>query len=140
LANTVPAVLDEIAKNQVDDTVSREQHIGLYRQNMQTIKRIDEELASLLKLIQPSSGMSSPEVLEKSRLKINMPAKTTTWLIIMIIIIFLGLLAVVFFFGWQAQMRASQDALSAMRNNAFPEQKDGNKDKPGQDQGQAVKK
>jgi len=138
LANTVPAVIDEIARNQVDDTVSREQHIGLYRQNLQTIKRIDDELASLLKLIQPQSGMSAPEVLEKSRLKINMPAKTTTWLIIIIIIIFLGLLAVVFFFGWQAQMRASQDALGAMRDNAFPDQKSA--DKTGQNQGTAAKK
>ncbi|MFA5373748.1 MAG: hypothetical protein WC354_06180, partial [Candidatus Omnitrophota bacterium] len=138
LANTVPAVMDEIARNQVDDTISREQHIGLYRQNMQTIRRVEEELASLLKLIQPVSGMSAPEMLERSRLKINMPAKTTTWLIIIIIIIFLGLLAVVFFFGWQAQMRASQDALSSMRDNAFPDQKAA--DKSGKDQGPDVKK
>lgn len=110
LAKTAPAVLDEMLKTQVDETISREQHIGVYRQNLQTIKRIEEELAKLDQMISPKVGTQVPEVFEKNKLKINLPGKTTTWLIIMIIIVFLGLLAGVFFFVWQFQMKSGQDA------------------------------
>jgi len=120
LARTVPAVLDEMARSQIDEGISREQHIGLYRQNLQTIKSIQDELAKMDRTIQPSAGPQTPELFEKSKLKLNMPAKTTTWLIIIVIIVFLGLLAGIFFFGWLAQMKSAQGAIDAQRKEAFP--------------------
>ena len=123
MARTVPAVLEEMLKTQLDETVSREQHIGIYRQNLQTIKRVTEELARLDAMINPMKGTATPEVLEKSKFKINLPGKSTTWLIILVIIVFLGLLAGVFFFVWQAQMKSGQDAIKAAAKDAFPGQK-----------------
>jgi len=120
LSKTVPGLIDEMQKNQLDEGVSREQHIGLYRENLQMINKIKEELAAMDRSIQASAGPESPEILEKSKLKVNLPAKTTTWLIIIVIIVFLGLLAGIFFFGWLAQMKSSQGALDAQRKEAFP--------------------
>jgi hypothetical protein len=120
LAKTVPGLIDEMQKSQADEGVSREQHIGLYRQNLQTIKKIQEELAQMQRSIQQSSGPQTPDVFEKNKLKLNMPAKTTTWLIIIVIIVFLGLLAGIFFFGWLAQMKSSQGSMDAQRKDAFP--------------------
>jgi hypothetical protein len=120
LAKTVPALIDEMQKSQVDEGISREQHIGVYRQNTQTLKKIQDELAAMDRTIQQPSGPQTPDVFEKNKLKVNMPAKTTTWLIIIVIIVFLGLLAGIFFFGWLAQMKSSQGSMDAQRKEAFP--------------------
>ncbi|MBU2101741.1 hypothetical protein KKH05_03450, partial [Patescibacteria group bacterium] len=123
IAGKVNLLLDEVIKSQSDETISRQQHIGLYRQNKQAIAKVKEDIAALEKLLQPSSGPASPDILERSKLKMNMPSKTTTWLIIMVIIVFLGLLAGVFFFVWQKQVRASQELINAAKKSAFPDEK-----------------
>jgi hypothetical protein len=121
LAKTAPAVLDDMLKAQMDETISREQHIGVYRQNVLTIKRIRDEIATLERMAQPTKGMKSPDVIEKSRFKVNLPEKSTTWFIILIIVVFLVLLSGVFFFVWQAQIKSSQDSFDAARKDAFGE-------------------
>jgi hypothetical protein len=120
LAKTVPGVFEEMQKSQADEGVSREQHIGIYRQNMKTIKSIRDELVQMDRRVQQSAGPDTPQALEKNRLKLNMPVKTTTWLIIIVIIVFLGLLASIFFFGWMVQMKSSQGSIDAQRKEAFP--------------------
>jgi len=60
-----------------------------------------------------ATGPQTPEILENKKLKVNLPGKTTTWLIIIVIIVFLGLLAAIFFIGWMAQMKSSQGAMEA---------------------------
>ncbi|MFA5099641.1 MAG: hypothetical protein WC547_02015 [Candidatus Omnitrophota bacterium] len=120
LAQTVPGLIEEMQKGQLDEGISREQHIGLYRNNLQTLKKIQDELARMDRTIRQSSGPETPDMFEKSKLKVNMPAKTTTWLIIIVIIVFLGLLAGIFFFGWLAQMKSSQGVMDAQRKEAFP--------------------
>jgi len=129
--NNITVALGEIAKGQLDDTVSREQHIGMYRQNVDTLKRIKEEISRLEKLLQPTSG--SPDILEKAKFKMNLPTKSLTWLIILIIIIFLGMLAGVFFLVWQAQVRSGQEVLKAAKDSAFPGSAAEQKPKEGQD-------
>ena len=78
------------------------------------------EIEELEKLLKPSAGPVPPEVLEKSKLKIGMPTKTTTWLIIIIVLIFLGMLAAVFFFVMQAQIRAGREVIKGAKDSAFP--------------------
>ncbi|MCM8800523.1 MAG: hypothetical protein NC912_00695 [Candidatus Omnitrophica bacterium] len=121
VSDSIYRSLDEIIKSQNDDSVSREQHIGIYRQNIEVVKQIEEDIAKLEKMLKPPSGVATPEVLEKAKLKINLPSKTTTWLIIIAIIIFLGLLAGVFFFIWQAQVRSSQEVIKQAKESSFPE-------------------
>jgi hypothetical protein len=123
VTDTVYPVLEEMPRTQSDDSISREQHIGIYRQNLQAIEIINDKLASLEKMMQAAKGVATPEVLEKSKLKINLPVKTTTWLIILLVIVFLGVLATVFFVVWQTQVRFSQNAIDQARKESFPGQK-----------------
>jgi cytoskeletal protein RodZ len=123
VTDTIYPVLAEIPKAQIDDTVSREQHIGIYRQNQQNIKAINEKLAELEKMLAPEKGKPTPNILERNKLKVNLPSKSTTWLIIMVVIIFLGLFAGIFFFVWQGQIKSSQDLIKEAAKNSFPGQK-----------------
>jgi hypothetical protein len=122
--------LDEIKATQSDDSLSRSQHIGIYRQNLETMQSIKKDIAELEKLLRPSTGPAAPEVLEKAKLKMALPSATTTWLIIIIIIVFLGMLAAVFFFVLQGQIRSSHNALKEAKESAFP------KAEPGKSSGQ----
>ncbi|MBU1998116.1 MAG: hypothetical protein KKE64_01315, partial [Candidatus Omnitrophica bacterium] len=115
--------LEEIARVQADESISRDQHIGAYRTNLETLTKIKDEIARLEKYLQPQIGTTVPELLEKGKLKLNMPSKTTTWLIIFVILVFIGMMAGVFFFAWQAQVRASKDMLESSKDSAFSDQK-----------------
>jgi hypothetical protein len=130
VTDTIYPVLAEIPKAQTDDTVSREQHIGIYRQNQQNIKTINEKLAELEKMLAPENGKPAPNLLERNKLKINLPTKSTTWLIILIVIIFLGVFAGIFFFVWQGQIKSSQDLIKDTAKNSFPGQKPEDKASP----------
>ena len=122
-AGAVDKSLDEIRTTQSDESISRSQHIGAYRQNLEAIQHIKKEIAELEKLLRPTAGPATPEVLEKPKLKIGLPSMTTTWLIIIIIILFLGMLAAVFFFVMQAQVRSSHEVIKKAKESAFPEKK-----------------
>jgi hypothetical protein len=119
IIDPISPLLDEMARSQLDDAVSRERHIGIYRQNVQNIKTIQERFAELEKLLEPPKGVKTPDLLER-KFKINLPSKTTTWLIIIIVIAFLGLLAGIFFFVWQGQIRSSQNMIDEARKSSFP--------------------
>jgi len=56
VTDTIYPVLEEMPKAQLDDTISREQHIGIYRQNMLNIQRIKEKLAELIEMLTPEQG------------------------------------------------------------------------------------
>ncbi|MFH0838748.1 MAG: Ser-Thr-rich GPI-anchored membrane family protein [Candidatus Omnitrophota bacterium] len=110
--------LNEIVTSQNDESVSRQQHIGLYRQNLITIEKIKEEIAQLEKALATAGGPLAPEMLAKTKIKSTEPTKAITWLIIFIIIIFLGLLAAVMFFIWQRQARLTREELFAAKKAA----------------------
>jgi hypothetical protein len=130
ITDTIYPVLAEIPKAQLDDTVSREQHIGIYRQNQQNIKSINEKLAELEKMLAPEKGKPTPNILERNKFKINLPSKSTTWLIILVVIIFLGIFAGIFFFVWQGQIKSSQDLIKDAAKSSFPGQKPDEKSNP----------
>jgi hypothetical protein len=121
IADSIYLRLGEIKKTQSDDSITQQQHIGVYRDNMNTIDKIKEDLAKLEKVLATAGGPLAPDILEKTRVKGESPTKTMTWIIIFIIIIFIGLLAGVLFFTWQRQARITKDALQAAKKNAFPE-------------------
>jgi hypothetical protein len=120
IADTVYSRLAEIAKTQVDETVSRAQHIGIYRDNLITIDQIKEDIAKLEKILATAGGPLAPEMLAKTKIKSEEPSKTMTWIVIFIIIIFVGFLAAVLFFTWQRQARITRDELLAAKKSAFP--------------------
>lgn len=106
LSGTIVARLDEILQMQADESIGRKQHIGAYRTNVQTLKVIKEDLARMEKLLSFTGGTPVPEMMEESPLKSDAPSTTTTWLVIFLIITFMGLLAGQFFFTWQRRMKA----------------------------------
>ncbi len=112
--------LDEVAAMQVDETISRKTRIGNYRRNMLTIDQIKEDLAKMEKLLSFTGGPPIPEMLKESKLKSDAPSTTTTWLVIFMIVIFLGMLGGLFFFTWHRKAQDSQD-LTSIAQLTFPE-------------------
>lgn len=122
LGETIYKALDTVALTQNDETVSRKSHIGIYRNNLKIIDQIKDDIDRLEKQLVVASSLPKPDVLEKSELKTESPTASTSWMIIFIIMLFIGMLAGVFFFTWQTQAHATKDLISEAREKAFPEQ------------------
>lgn len=108
--------LDAISAMQKDETLSRKSRIGAYRRNMQTIDQIREDLARMEKLLSFAGGPPVPNMLEESALRSDAPSTTTTWGVIFLIVIFLGLLGGQFFFTWQRKMQKGPQDLGALHD------------------------
>ena len=119
VADTIYQSLDIITTTQNDDTVGRKQHIGIYRNNLLVLDRIKESIERLERQLTLASALPIPEVLEQKEVKTEAPTKTTTWMIIFIIIIFMGMLAGVFFFTWHTQARSTKDYISDARKSVY---------------------
>lgn len=120
IANTIYPRLEEIRTLQADESVSRQQHIGIYRQNMVTIEDIKENIAKMEKILVTAGGPPAPEMLAETKIKAEAPTKTMTWIVIFVIIIFMGLLAGVMFFTWQRQAALTREGLKEAKKAAFP--------------------
>ncbi|MBI4323140.1 MAG: hypothetical protein HY596_02560 [Candidatus Omnitrophica bacterium] len=119
LADSVVKRLDEIQATQNDESLSRKSRIGAYRYHLQTLAAIKEDLARMEKLLTFVGGPPVPEMLKESPLKSDAPSQTTTWLVIFLIIIFVGFLAGQFFMTWHRRAQVTQD-LALVRQAAFP--------------------
>ncbi|MFA5157334.1 MAG: Ser-Thr-rich GPI-anchored membrane family protein [Candidatus Omnitrophota bacterium] len=120
IADSIYIRLNEIAAAQDDEGISRSQHIGIYRQNVETVGRIKEDIAKLEKILATAGGPLAPEMLAKSKIKAESPTKTVTWIVIFTIIIFVSLLAGVLFFTWHGQAGHAREELLAAKKSAFP--------------------
>lgn len=121
LGETINKALETVAVTQDDEAVSRRSHIGIYRNNTKIVGQIKEDIEWLEKQLSVVMSLPKPDVLERSKLKTESPTKSTTWMIIFIIMIFIGMLAGVFFFTWQVQAKATKNLISDARDSAFPE-------------------
>jgi uncharacterized protein (UPF0297 family) len=122
IADTIYPKLKEIIVSQKDDSISRQQHIGIYRQNLLVVKQIKDDIARMEKILVTAGGPASPEMLAKTKIKADEPSKTMTWVVIFVIIIFIGLLAAALFFTWQRQAKFTRDEIAAAKKSAFPEE------------------
>ncbi len=104
--------LDEVVKLQNDTLVSREQHIGIYRTNLQAIEQIKEDLVDMEKLMIRKPG------------EVGALTPAMTWKVILIVIVFIGLLTAVFFFTWYRKASLTGDAIAKAKQFTFPEDKD----------------
>jgi len=111
--------LKDIAASQLDESVSRSQHIGIYRQNLETMKSIAEDISRMEKILATAGGPIAPDMLTKTKVKAESPTKTITWIVIFIIIVFIGLMAGVLFFTWNRQTKLSREELLAAKKSAF---------------------
>ncbi|MFH1045547.1 MAG: hypothetical protein V1727_01100 [Candidatus Omnitrophota bacterium] len=112
--------LNEVVVTQNDDAVTRNQHIGYYRANVDTVEQVKQQLDKMEKLLTFAGGPPVPEMLKESELKLDAPSTTTTWMIIFIILIFIAILTAVFFFTWQRQKKATESFFTQARESAFP--------------------
>ncbi len=121
IADTIYPKLDGILSSQSDDSLSRERHIGVYRQNQDVLGQVKEDIARMEKILVTAGGPPSPEMLSKTKIKAEEPNKTMTWIVIFIIIIFMGLLGSVLFFSWHRQSCINKEELLQAKKSAFPE-------------------
>ena len=110
--------LDGILSTQNDESLGRKTRIGAYRQHLVTLEQVKEELAQMEKLLAFAGGTPVPEMLEKSPLKSDAPSTKTTWLIIFMVVIFVGLLGGLFFFTWFQRARLTD--VTSVKQFAFP--------------------
>ncbi|MCM8813558.1 MAG: hypothetical protein NC924_06455, partial [Candidatus Omnitrophica bacterium] len=119
LAEQIYRFLDEVAKQQADITLSREQHIGAYRANLQKMEAFKQQLTDMEKLI-----VKKPD-------DVGALTREMTFKVIMIVVIFIGLLSAIFFLTWsrQAALRKN-DPINQAKQFSFPEEpKEPEKDK-----------
>ena len=121
LEEAILKALDTVSATQNDESVSRRSHIGIYRNNVNIIAQVKEDIERLEKQLAVVTSAPKPEILEKSELKTESPSKSTSWMIIFVIMLFIGMLAGVFFFTWQTQAHATKNLIDEARKSAFPE-------------------
>jgi len=119
IADEVFLNLKEIRGSQARET-SRQQHIGIYRDNLSTLEKIKEDIERMEKILVTAGGPPAPEMLTDTRVIADSPTKAMTWIVIFVIIIFIGLLGGVMFFTWQKQSGVTKEALLESKKSAFP--------------------
>ena len=121
LSSSIFSRLDEIKKIQEDETISRKQRIGAYRRNLEALNAIKEDIARMEKLLSFTGGPPVPQMLEESPLKSDAPSTTTTWLVIFLIVMFMGLLAGQFFFTWHHRAKSVTEPGTTDTRTQFPQ-------------------
>jgi hypothetical protein len=119
LATSIDESLNKVYATQNDETASRKERIGRYRSNLLLVEAVEKNINRMEKLITIAQSRPVPEVLEKPKVKTESPTKTTTWMIIFIIMLFIGMLAGVFFFTWQTQAHYTKDFIVGVRKLVF---------------------
>jgi len=120
LGEAIKKALDTIAVTQSDLAVSRRTHIGIYRNNQKIYNQVKEDVSRLEKQLEIVLSMPKPEVLEELDVKTKTPSESASWMIIFIIMLFIGMLAGVFFFTWQTQAHTTKNLISKARDSSFP--------------------
>jgi len=121
LGKAIDNALKTISVTQNDEAVSRRTHIGIFRNNQNIVTQVKEDVELLEKQLEIVHSLPKPEVLEKASLKTDSPTQSTSWMIIFVIMLFIGMLAGVFFFTWQPQAHSTKNIISKARDSAFPE-------------------
>ncbi len=121
MAESIYQRIEDIKSVQNNETLSRKSRIGAYRFHLQTVAQIKEDLNRMEKLMSFTGGVPVPEMMNESALKSDAPSTTTTWMVIFLILVFVGMLAGLFFFTWHRKGQVTQD-LATVRKAAFPGQ------------------
>lgn len=74
------------------------------------------------RLLETVGGPLTPHIFAKTKFRTEAPARTATWLIIFSVIIFIGLLSLVFFFTWYRQSKITHTVISEAKKESFFEE------------------
>ncbi len=97
------AHVDQIVKTQNNQTATSNQHIAYYRDNLQLEASIEKDINALEKFLVTAGGTVSLDAVENADVNVKGPNQKTTWVIIFVILVFIGILGGVFYFTWQGQ-------------------------------------
>ena len=120
-AKTIYGRLEEIAKSQNDENATRQQHIAYYRDNLMTLLSIQADMDKLEKLVVTAGGTPTLDVIEESDVDLKAPSSKTTWVLILIILLFIAVLGVAFYFTWQGQAKVTQNIFTREKDASFTE-------------------
>lgn len=121
VAQTIRSRLEEIKRTQNDVTVSRQQHIAYYRDNLKVLDAIQIDIERLEKMLVAVGGPPNVQLMEKSKVDLKSPTQKTTWLVIFVILIFVMILAGAFFFTWQSQAKVTENIFKREKADSFSE-------------------
>ncbi|MCM8812129.1 MAG: hypothetical protein NC910_03650 [Candidatus Omnitrophica bacterium] len=107
-----------IEQTQNDETLSRKQRIGAYRLSLEAIEKVKEDVAKMEKLLTFTGGVPVPEMLEESKIKSDAPSTKTTWMLIIMILIFLGCLGGLFFWTWHRKAQ-EEKSIGVLKQGVF---------------------
>ena len=106
ISEGIYAHIDQILKTQNNQTVTTNQHIAYFRDNLQLVDSIQKDIDELEKLLVTAGGTQSLEAVENADLNVKGPNTKTTWIIIFVVLVFIAILGAVFYFTWQGQIGA----------------------------------
>ena len=130
IAKSIYGRLDRIAKVQTDPTVSRQQHIADYRENLFVIEEIKSDMAKLEKILVAVGGPPNLELIEESDINLKSPSSKTTWIIIFIVLLFIGILTATFYFTWHQQATITENIFTREKDKSFSEFKSPSGEEP----------
>jgi hypothetical protein len=120
IAEGMYARMDQIIRTQNNPSVSTNQHIAYYRDNVKIMEQLEKDIAELERLLVTSGGAVSIDAVEDADVDVKGPDAKTTWILIFVILVFIGILGAVFYFTWQGQggpKKKDETAPSAFKEN-----------------------
>ena len=103
IGESMYAHMDQIIRNQNNATVSTNQHISFYRDDLVIMDQLLKDMEELEKMLVTAGGSISLDAVENADVNVKGPDSKTTWIIIFAILIFIAILGSVFYFTWQGQ-------------------------------------
>ena len=110
-----------IVTTQADDSLSRSQHIGVYRTNERSLAALKEKVVELERILQREMGPLTPDLLTKTKFQTESPTKTATWIAIFAIVFFLVLISAVVFITWYRQGKVTEKMMAEAKKSSFLE-------------------
>ncbi len=121
IGKTIIGRLDDIDRTQNDLSVSKQQKIAYYRDNLKLLDQVKDDLEKLEKLLVAVGGPPNLELIEKSDINLKSPSSKTTWIVIFIVLIFIGILSATFYFTWMRQASLTENIFTKEKENSFAE-------------------
>ncbi|MFC1515081.1 hypothetical protein ACFL5X_04180, partial [Candidatus Omnitrophota bacterium] len=118
------SLIKYIDTSQKDESLTRSQHIGVFRSNRMQLTRLEDEIWEMERILQQIRGPLTPRMLAKTKIKTNAPTKTATWIAIFSMVFFLAVLSAVVFFTWYRQSKTTDKVIADTKRAVYPEFED----------------
>lgn len=111
--------LKSITSFQTDDRIDRETYIAGYLNSKEKLRQARVNVEEMERYIKLQREKASPVLQTDDDVPVQ--TRAATWLVISIILVFLGILTGAFYFVWQRRAHLLEQPLSEARDAAFPE-------------------